>query len=224
MSANCVRAKRPAALEHAEVVGGRHRLPRRQRRELRQPSFLEGFGRVVARQSGDLGGLAVARVRLAEDVALERQDAVVVRGPSPEHRGRRHEASLDGIDDELMTRAARLARDAQVAGVYEADELGRLAVEQRVRALGRSRRRPVPRFGIARAGRARGRAHHGTVRTPPPFRRLRDVRIPAVTIRAPEHHGRRRMHRRPIGRRMTARHPTLFASACSRLCDSGDGG
>ena len=57
---------------------------------------------------------------------LERQDAVVVGARRPEMRARRHQAALGRLDDAEMAGAARLARDAIVARILEADELGRL--------------------------------------------------------------------------------------------------
>ncbi len=47
-------------------------------------------------------------------------------------RRRRHQAALGRLDDGEMAGAAGLARDAVIGRIDEADELRRLAVEQRV--------------------------------------------------------------------------------------------
>ena len=156
ISGNCDRGDAPAALEHAEDVRRRNRLPRGQRGE-RWQDALRGEEGVGLHRIHDRSRQSVVRVRLAEDVALVREDAVVVRGAAPEHRGGRHEASLGGLDDREVAGAARLARRAKVARIHEAHELGALAVEQRIGALGRGARRPMPCLLVPRA--ARGPAH-----------------------------------------------------------------
>ena len=64
----------------------------------------------VGRRADDRRGFARRRITLAEDVVLERQDAVVVRRTAPEHRAGRHHAANVGVDDRLVTGAAGLAR------------------------------------------------------------------------------------------------------------------
>src|SRR3546814_14347651 len=72
--------------------------------------------------------IAFARIGFAEDRLFERDDAVVIGGARPEHRRRRHLRSLGRLDDLQMARAARLARDAIVARIDEADALDRKSV------------------------------------------------------------------------------------------------
>ena len=81
-------------------------------------------------------------------------DAVVVEGRAPQHAAVGHHA-LAVLQHLLRVAAGRAAADvgdAQVAGVDEADELGRLVVEQRVRADRVGRRRP----GVGEPRRRRG--------------------------------------------------------------------
>jgi hypothetical protein len=58
-------------------------------------------------------------VGLAEDVALERQDAVVVGRAAPQHRAGGHQAALAGLHDRQVAGAAGFACDAQVAGLMK---------------------------------------------------------------------------------------------------------
>ena len=89
-------------------------------------------------------------VGLAENVVLEVEDAVVVGRAAPEHDAGRHQAALRRLDDVTVAGAAGLARHAIVAGIHEADEFRRFAVEQRIGALRVGARRIVPLLGKAR--------------------------------------------------------------------------
>ena len=144
-----------AALEHAEDVRRAATFSHAAagRAVGRMPCFCHV--RVGRRRAFEDRGLAVARVGLAEDVVLERQDAVVVRGAAPEHRRRRHQAALGRLDDRQVAGAAGLARDALVARVDEAHELRALAVQQRVGALGIRARRDSSSSPGSAAARAR---------------------------------------------------------------------
>ncbi len=193
-----------AALEHAKHVGRRNRLPGRQRHQARENAHV-GHGRVDGCRVADRRRLAIGRVRLAEDIALERQDAVVVRSPAPEHRAGRHQAALAGLDDLQVAGAASESRHAIVARVDEAHVLGPLTVEQRVAAL-----------RVAAAAPARGirgqhvrLVHDGVVACIPRSAccsgpRSTDHRVAAVAIGAAEHHARIDVHGRVIGRDVTA--------------------
>ncbi len=138
-----------AVLEHAEDVGRSQVLPARQRIQALDDPVCRAVFRTRRRALEDRG-LALARVGLAEDVILERQQAVVVRGAAPEHRDRGHQAALGGDDGLQVAGAAGLAHDAVIRGIHEADELGRLAVQQRVAAHRVRARGPVPVVGEAR--------------------------------------------------------------------------
>jgi len=94
--------------------------------------------------------LAVVRVGLAEDVVLERQDAVVVRGAAEEHRPGRHQRPLGPFDQLDVAGAAGLPRDAVVRRIDEADVGGAFLVQQRVTLLRIGRAREMPGFRIAR--------------------------------------------------------------------------
>src|SRR3546814_3290427 len=100
-------------------------------------------------RSQQAGGLAGARIGFAEDRSLEGHDTVVIAAAGPEHRRGRHQRTLGRLDDFQMAGTARLARDAIVAGVDEADIFGRLLVEQSIAAL-RIGRAVVPRAGQRR--------------------------------------------------------------------------
>ena len=100
-----------AALEHAEDVAGLERLPGRQRVELRQDARDRGGVDQLLRDLRSLqqDRLAVTAVRFAEDVLLEVEDAVVVRGAAPEHRDGRMQAAHGRLDDLHVARAAGFA-------------------------------------------------------------------------------------------------------------------
>jgi len=83
-----------AALEHAEDVARRDGLPRRQRDEFCSQPMSPGHLRGRRLRRLQLGRFSVGCVGLADDAALERQDAVVVGARCPEHRGGRHQAAF----------------------------------------------------------------------------------------------------------------------------------
>ena len=85
----------PTALKHAEHISGRQHMPSGQRihRRNRAALFLRiGHCARFSRRSGreDFCRLPVARIGLAQNVVLRRQDAVVVSRPAPQHRACRH--------------------------------------------------------------------------------------------------------------------------------------
>src|SRR3546814_8224978 len=92
----------PAPLEHAEDVCSSDLLPCRQWIKFRQrpPRLLVG-GQRAGRAAGrdDLRGLPVPGIGLAEDVVLERHDPIIIGRPAPQHRARRHQRTLRGLDD-----------------------------------------------------------------------------------------------------------------------------
>ncbi len=204
-----------AALEHAEDVGGRNRLPGGQRIEARQDALVRHERRRRDRID-DGRGLARGGVRLAEDVALERQDSVVVRGAAPQHRGSRHEAALGRLDDAQVACAAGEASDAIVAGVHEAHVFGRFAVEQRVAVRRIGARRIFPRNRIARqhVRRFDGRAIAGVLRIA--RGRLRHAGVAAVAIGAAQNDRRIDVHRRVVARRVAASDSLPISLAPSR--------
>ena len=128
----------PAVFEHAENVARRNRVPGRQRIQDRQrPARLLGVGHGAehrlaisaqpARGRFEHRRFARAVIAFAEDVVLERHDSVVVRSAAPQHRPGGHDRAFRRLDDFHVARPARLARNAIVRRVDEADEFGRLA-------------------------------------------------------------------------------------------------
>ncbi len=102
-----------------------------------------------------------------------------------------------------MTGAAGLARDAQIAGIDEADELGALAVQQRICAFRRGAARKVPVLGKAR--RDMGALQRGAVLGRLGLRVFWfvDLRIAAMAIGAAQHHGGVGMHGGEVGADVT---------------------
>ena len=139
----------PAPFKHAEDVGGGQNLPRRHGVQL---------GKCAARlhRRGQLdravqhGGFAVARERLAQHIALEGQDAVIVGRAAPQHRRGRHQRSFGGDDLLHVAGAAGLTADAVVGRVHKPDELRAFLVQQRVGPLRVGRGRPVPGLRVFR--------------------------------------------------------------------------
>jgi hypothetical protein len=214
----------PAALEDAEHVAGRHGLPRRQRHQLWLDAMPPARFRVRRLRVDDRGRLAVMRIGFADDRVLERQDAVVVGAGRPEHRGRRHQAALGRGDDRHMASAARLARDAVVARVEEADELGRFLVEQRVGARRLDAGGIVPRFREARLD-MRG-VEHAAVFGAVGRRAGRQERrgVAAMAIGAAEDDAGARMHGQRVGRRVAAHAAGAFELGLglrSAFCGAG---
>ena len=138
-----------AALEHPEHVARRHRLPRRQRCQAVQNAHRPHVA-VCRHRVLDGRRLAAFGVGLAQDVALVRQDSVVVRSTAPQHGTGGHQAAFGGLYHRQMAGTTRLARDPQVARVDEADELRALAIELGVAARRIRRRRVVPLKRIGR--------------------------------------------------------------------------
>ncbi len=210
----------PAALEDAEDIAGRQHAPARQRihfreraalflfvgqylveTEARLARFLIFLGGQPRRGRKDARGFAGARISLAEHIVFIRDDAIVVRRATPQHRAGRHHRAFGRLDHFEMARTARLARDAIVAGVYEADEFGRFLVEQGIAPLG-IRRTVVPRAGQRRL-RVR-ELHHRLVR------RMLVAKagcpalagVAAVAVGAAELHRGGCVHRRLVGARV----------------------
>ena len=123
---------------------------------------------------------AIRAVGLAEAVILQVNAAVVVERRAPEHRAVVHHAVIDVANDLAVAKAAGLLRHAQIAGIDEPDELGRLVVEPdaRVRRIGGS----FPELLLLGED----------VRL---LFRQAARRIAAVAIGAAEHHVRGLMHR-----------------------------
>ena len=240
----------PAALEHAEHIAWGNDGPTGQRIHARQrPARLllgrqYGIGRCFdlagrrpliarkdARRAADAGRFALAGEGFAHDVIFEREDAVVIACPAPQHCARRHDRPFGIFDDVEMARPARLARDAIVGGVDEADELGGLAVEQAIAALRVGRRRPAPALRIARQYmRALQRRH--IVGMAIAFGWLAaHTGIAAMAIDAGQLDGWRGVHRAFVARRMATGAATIrivaegrpFVDAADRLLTWRDG-
>ena len=209
----------PAALEHAEHVTRRGHLPGRQGIERSKRAARLLLGRQRPRRIAgrdDLRRLAVAGIGLAENVILIGDDAVVICRSAPQHRAGRHQRPLGGLDHLQMAGAARLARDAIVARVDEADEFGRLAVEQGITALRIGRRGIMPRLGKTRQD-MRPLARGDIIGVVEPARGIAAHRgIAAVAIDAAQHHRRRRVHRRFVGSGVAAVTPVRFGGDLRR--------
>ena len=173
-----------ALLEDAENVARLADGEARERVEVRQDAVtLRVLGRdgrgVREAQRGAVGG-----VGLAVERRLLRNRTVVVERRAPEHRAVPHHRVTDAGDFLLVAGAAGLVRDAQVAGIYELDELRGFLVEEDggiVRVC-----RAGPPLAVTR--RDVGLAHEQAGRG-----------VAAVTIRAAEHDVRRLVHRMLVG-------------------------
>ncbi len=193
----------PAAfLEDSEDIPRLDGAPGRQREQGRQDAIL--FGVLGADSlTCDLCGFAVSRITLAEDVVLERQDAVVVRRTAPQHRTRCHQAADVGIDDRLVARAAGLACDTVIRRVDESNELRALAVQQRIGLLRVCARRVmpglrIPRLHVSPVAGSGNRLGSGRARW------AKDVGSPAMAVAATEDDRVRYMHRGRVAGRMAA--------------------
>jgi len=141
--------------------------------------------------SGRLEGIvqlqrdAVGPVSLPHDGILHVDGAIVIGGGIPKHGAVVHHRVAHAIDDIAVAKTAGLFGHAQVAGVHEADELGRLVVERdgRVGRIGGG----DPDVGVQRL---HVRIHDGQAA----------FRVAAVAIGATEDHIRRRVHGVGIGR------------------------
>ena len=72
---------------------------------------------------------AIGAVGLTEAIILQIEAAVVVERGAPQHRAVVHHAVIDVADDLAVAKAAGLLRHAQIAGIDEANELGRFVIE-----------------------------------------------------------------------------------------------
>ena len=193
--AGAVRRLAAAALEHAQDVGGLTDLEARQRLEVGQHAL--GAGLLLGRRRHGLQPLrrAVAGVGLAEVAALEREGAVVVERRAPQVGAVGHHRLADVRDllDVTARGAAGEVRDAQVAGVHEADELPALLVEIVV-AVARVGRRLAPDLGVLRQNVSPVLGLVVVRRALEGVRRGHDVGVAAVTVRAADRHRRRLVH------------------------------
>src|SRR6185295_6822583 len=185
-----------APLEGAEVLARLRHLPARQREEGGEGTpRAVGVGQVLRL---DLLRLAVRTVALAEERRLGAQDAVRVGRGAPEDRARGHRAFHHPVHLVEMAGPAGRPRDAQVAGVDEADPLGRLLEGERVRALRVRRARPAVAGGPA-LREARSHVRLDARRLDLRALRSRTLRAPdpgiaAMAIDARELHGGARVH------------------------------
>ena len=122
-----------AAFEHPKHVGGRHRLPCGQWCQAVQNAHRAHL-RIGCYRVLDECRFTRCGVGLTEDVALERQDAIVVGRAAPQHGTGGHQAAFGRLHDGQMASAAGFTRHAQVARVDEADELRAFAVQLGVTA------------------------------------------------------------------------------------------
>ncbi len=139
------RAKPPAALEDTQDVARLGDLKPRQRVEIGELGLaLDCLDR---RRRNGLDPLrhAVHAVALAIPRLLVGHSAIVVEGGAPEHAAVRHHALPHGKRFRRMAIAAGRLGDAQIARIEEADELGRLVIQQGVRPDRVARGRPVLR-------------------------------------------------------------------------------
>ena len=192
----------PAALEHPEDVAGGNDVPARQRiercqRAARLLPVAQRAGRGAGRQQRRW--LSIARIGLAEDIAFERGDAVIIGRAPPQHGACRHQRALTRLDLGEVAGPAGLARHPVIARVHKADIFRRFLVQQGVATLGVGGGGIIPAPGIARRhmrrlargdiGRCRGRqrsvSHHPG--------------IAAMAIGAAQPHGGRDMHGGGIG-------------------------
>ena len=128
-----------ALFEDAQDVSGIAQVEARERIEERQDAADPGVLRRDRCVIVEPERRAIGAVGLAEAVILQVEAAVIVERRAPEHRAVVHHAVIDVADDLVVAKAAGLFRHAQVAGIDEADELGRFVIEPdaRVRRIGR---------------------------------------------------------------------------------------
>ncbi len=169
-----------AFFENPQNVAGlaerklRERVERRQ--DAMQPRVLGRDGRGIDQAQRR----AVRPVGLAVAVIFEGHRAVVVERRAPEHRAVVHHAVPDMVHGFLVAQTASLLRNAQVAGIDEADEFGGLVVQQDggIAGIGRT----FPEDWIARKHMCLALREAGGG-------------IAAVAIRAAQHDVRTRVHR-----------------------------
>ena len=96
--------------------------------------------------------LVQKRNELKKEIAkiIVGQDAVVVRGTAEEHRPGRHQRSFSSFNQFHVTVATGLTSNPVIAGIHEANELRRLAVQQGVGPLRIGRTGEMPGSGIPR--------------------------------------------------------------------------
>ena len=204
-----------AALEHPVDIGRRHRLPGRQRIELRQHAV--AYHPVVGRHRvGQHRGATAAGIGFAKHATLERQYAIVVSRAIEQHRSGGHDAALGGLDHLQVTGTAGLTHHPVIGGIDEAHKRRFLAIEQRVGNfwISRGRRLPLKRIARQHVGAAHG-IQIGLVIATVVLRsgRTHHRGIATVTIRAAEYHRRVRMHGVAVGCGVT-RHATAGLGLC----------
>ena len=123
----------PAAFEDAEDVAWLRDWKLRERFEKGEHAVRSRFLRRRNVGIEKFERLAVHTVSLAEAIIFQRIRAIVVERRAPKHRAVVHHAQPNVVNGFLVARAAGDVRDAQIAGVDEADELGRLVVQNDVR-------------------------------------------------------------------------------------------
>ena len=128
----------PAALEDAEDVAGLLDLEARQRIEALQDALLRLLPLTGGRHGLERERRAVHRVGFAVERLLAGHRAVIIKGGPPQHTAVRHHAltHLQHFFGMTPRRAATDVRDAQIAGIDEADEFGVLVIEECVRPNG----------------------------------------------------------------------------------------
>ena len=188
----------PAALEHPEDVPRRDDLPGGKRVKLTQDPALR-HPLIRLDRGDDSCRHAIACIGLAEDIVLERQDAVVIGRPAPEHRSGRHDAGLRRIDDGLVAGAAGLIDHPVVAGIDEADEFRAFLVEKRIGSRGIGAAGIMPGLGVTRLDMRP--IQGGAVCEVSGRRSTRqgNRRLAAMTVGATQHHAGVGVHRRLVG-------------------------
>ena len=149
---------------------------------------------------------AVGGIGFAENISLERKNAVIVGGSTPEHGAGGHQAALNALDGFQMAGAACVSRNAQITRIDKADEFLRLLIQLRIGAFRIGRTRCIPDLGEARTYVRASHRHSiepvvlsfifGTLR-------LYDRDIAAVAVGAAQHNARIGMHGVTVGAGMT---------------------
>ena len=139
-----------ATFEHAEYVARGRGFPSGQRRQFIQytlvhKQFIVRFHRVFQQTR-----LAILRISFAENVALVRQNAIVVRGSTPQHGRCTHQAAFLRLNDWQVACTARFTRHTQISGVDKTDVCRVFFVQLGVRTLWVGRRRVVPELLVSR--------------------------------------------------------------------------
>ena len=124
---------RAALLENAQNISGIAEVETRERIEERQDAVQQRVGRRDRRVVDETKRCAVRAVGLAEAIIFLVEAAVIIKSGAPQHRAMIHHAVIDVPDDLGMAKSARLLRHPQIAGIDEANELGRLVIQPRIR-------------------------------------------------------------------------------------------